>query len=488
MIVARTTLILFKRTFTQNVHFVAKQKKIGISRLKTPYHIYRVLPFDSKMSTRSSNKKTLVVDFSSIGSNPLNPLGLNLRRLIWEALQKAETDKSIGSVILYGGASNFSAGADLTEFGQFEKNVGAATSNASKQFFPLVELVGKIENFSKPVVAAISGNALGGGLEVAMSCHYRVTDGTGKFGLPEVHVGVIPGAGGTQRLPRLVSVTKALEMILTGKSIGAQKAKKLGLVDLVTSPGDSVVESAKKFAQWAELMPLDDRRVGKKEIKESRRELEMIFAGASAKLPPIERGGEGVRAALEAVKACTLPIEEGSAIELQQFFKTLSGNQGMARRHAFFAVRKASKMLGRISNKNHPLLQKSFRNQSVAVIGAGLMGSGICMVLLQAGFTVHLVDVYKQALDKGVGFLRGTIQSYVKRGRISSEKAKRLNQALKPTQNFEDLSNCVLVVEAVIENMKIKKKIFGTLDKITPPGCILLSNTSTLDIDEMASR
>ena len=435
------------------------------------------------MSSRTSNKKALVVNFSSVGKNPLNPLGLNLRRYIWEALDKAETDDSIGSVILYGGASNFSAGADLSEFGQLKT---LTSPEEGKKFFPLIELVPKIENFSKPVVAAISGNALGGGLEVAMSCHYRVTDASGKFGLPEVHVGVIPGAGGTQRLPRLVGVIKGLEMILTGKSINAQNAKKLGLVDHVATD-KSLMDSAKKFAEWAELMPLDDRRVGNKPIKESKQQLQMIVQGASSKLPPLERGGEGVRAALQAVKACGLPIEQGSAIELQEFFKTLAGNQGIARRHAFFAVRKAQKMLGKISNKGHPLLQKSFRNREVAVVGAGLMGSGICMVLLQAGFTVHLVDVYKQALDKGIGFLKGTIQSYAKRGRLSPSRAKQMLASLKPTQKFEDLSKCVLVVEAVIENMKIKKKIFGTLDKITPPGCILLSNTSTLDVDEMAS-
>mmetsp|Transcript_24095 Transcript_24095/g.53145 ORF Transcript_24095/g.53145 Transcript_24095/m.53145 type:complete len:585 (-) Transcript_24095:73-1827(-) len=277
-------------------------------------------------------------------------------------------------------------------------------------------------------------------------------------------------------------------MILTGKPIGAQKAKKLKLVDHVVAASEgSLVDVAKKFAQWAELMPMADRRVGNKNIKESSGELEMIFQGASAKLPPIEMGGEGTRAALEAVKACNLPIDEGSAVESEQFIKTLVGKQGKARRHAFFAVRKAQKMLGSISNKNHPLLQKSYKSHTVAVVGGGLMGSGICMVLLQAGFTVHLLDIYKESLDKGVAFLKGTIRSYVKRGRMPAEKAKRMIESLKPTQKFEDLSTCVLVVEAVIENMNIKKNIFGTLDKITPPSCILLSNTSTLDIDEMAS-
>jgi len=456
-------------------------------------------------TTTNTNTTTLVVNFSSVRGkyNPLNPLGLKLRKLIWEALDEAETNPLIGSVILYGGGSssssssdNFSAGADLTEFGLIEKWTQtppiSGNNNNGRPFFPLIELVKKIENFRKPVVAAISGNALGGGLEVALSCHYRITDTTGKFGLPEVNVGVIPGAGGTQRLPRLVTVPKALQMILTGKPIGTKDANKCGLVDHVVgnmTSDDSLIGSAKKFAKWAELMPLDDRRVGKKKIKESNSELDMITEIASKKLPPVSGGGESVRSALEAIKACRLPIDEGSAIELEQFYKTLSGSQGIARRHAFFAVRKAQKILeNNVSYKNHSLLKLSFKNKTtVAVVGAGLMGSGICMVLLQAGFKVYLVDVYKESLDKGVGFIRSTIQSYVNRGRMSEEKAKRIIESLKPTQRFDDLSTCSLVVEAVIEDMKIKKQIFSTLEKITPAGCILLSNTSTLDIDEMAS-
>jgi len=229
----------------------------------------------------SSSKTTLVVNFSSASRNPLNPLGVDLRKLIWLALDKAEKDSSIGSVILYGGGKTFSAGADITEFGL-----------VGKPKYSNDELVNKIENFTKPVVAAISGNTLGGGLEVAMSCHYRVTDETGKFGLPEVHVGVIPGAGGTQRLPRLVGVIKALEMILTGKPIGAQKAKKLGLVDHVVtaSSGVSLIETAKKYAQWAELMPLADRRVGKKKNQGIEGRIADDFRGSIRKTPTNQNG------------------------------------------------------------------------------------------------------------------------------------------------------------------------------------------------------
>eukprot|EP00934_Nitzschia_sp_Nitz4_P009444 Nitzschia sp. Nitz4//scaffold290_size23356//13888//16148//NITZ4_008491-RA/size23356-augustus-gene-0.35-mRNA-1//-1//CDS//3329546102//9434//frame0 len=423
----------------------------------------------------------LVVNFSSVGNNPLNPLGLELRRLIWKSLEKAEQDPEIDSVILYGGGSNFSAGADLTEFGKLQ-----ALMNSGEEVFLLTEVINKIEAFPKPVLAAVSGNALGGGLEVALSCHYRISDAKGKFGLPEVHVGVIPGAGGTQRLPRLVGVAKALDMIVTGKPVKASEALKLGLVDFVAESHENLLETAQKWAQQAAQKPLDGRRVGSLPLKESPQDLEAIFETASKRLPKVEMGGEGVRAALEAVKACQLPIEEGMEVEGEQFYLTLTGSQGNARRHAFFAVRAAQKPLGNPPS-GHPLLSKSFHGKAAAVVGAGLMGSGIAMVLLRAGFNVHLVDVYQASLKKGVAFLKNTIQTDTKKGKISKAKAEQMMTSLVPTQRMEDLSSCLIVVEAVIESMKIKKSIFEQLDKITPSGCILLSNTSTLDIDEMAS-
>lgn len=431
----------------------------------------------------------LVVDFSTVSSNPLNPLGLKLRKLIWESLDQAQNDANVQSVVLTGGqGGNFSAGADLTEFGQLQNAPHGedGNTNNSKKFFPLVDLVHKIENYSKPVIAAISGNALGGGLEVALSCHYRLATSKSKLGLPEVNVGVIPGAGGTQRLPRLVGVGQALHMIVSGAPIKANQAKKLGLVDDVVDVDDNLLTTAHKWAKWAELMPLNDRRVGQLPIKENQQQLTQIFKVASQKLPSIEMGGEGVHAALIAVKACTLPIRDGSQVELEQFFKTLMGAQGKARRHAFFAIRSAQKPLGRPS-KQHPLLQKSIVGTQVAVVGAGLMGSGIALTLLQAGFHVTLVDLYKQSLEKGMTFINTTIQSKVKRGKLPEGKAKSMIANLKSSQRLEDVASCHLVVEAVIEDMKIKKSIFAKLEQITNDDCILLSNTSTLDVDEMAS-
>ena len=430
-----------------------------------------------------------VIDMSLAGDgNPLNPLGIARRQFIRKELDRAQNDSNITSVVIAGGGKNFSAGADLTEFGNM--NAASVTGGDDPEsVVPLTYLVSIIENFSKPVVAAMTGNALGGGLEVALSCHYRVADPSGNFGLPEVHVGVIPGAGGTQRLPRLVGVSKALDMILTGKPVSASQALKLGLIDHICSTKEgSVLDAAQKWAAWAELMPLADRRVGQLTIKEPPKQLQQIFQFAKFQLPAPSKGGKGMHAALRAIEACTQPIEEGMKVEADMFTKTLIGQQGRGLRHGFFAVRKAQKPLVKLAPSQHVLLEKSFSSKSAGVIGAGLMGSGIALVLLQAGFTVYLVDVSKTSLDKGMAFLQGTIHSYVKRKRMTAEKGKQLLASLKPTQRMEDLSSCCLVVEAVIENLTIKQKIFASLDEIvTSPDAILLSNTSTLDIDAMAS-
>jgi 3-hydroxyacyl-CoA dehydrogenase len=457
------------------------------------------------------NSKAMVVfiiDMSKADTkNPLNPLGRKLRQLLLHNLDQAERDDTVTSVIITGGGKNFSAGADLTEFGSLSTTTAAiaGTSNGGggdddEPSFSLINVVERIENCSKPVVAAMSGVALGGGLEVALACHYRIAEATSQCGLPEVHVGVIPGAGGTQRLPRLIGVSAALDMILTGKTIPAKKALQLGLLDhlctTTNTTGDSssnsssiLMQEAQKWASWAEVMPLAGRRVGHKRIKESPIQLKQIFQYAALQLPAPSMGGQGMHAALKAVQACDKPLEHGRQVELDLFLQTLVGGQGKARRHGFFAIRMAQKPLPRNQPpKHHALLAKSYQQNKAAVIGAGLMGSGIALVLLQAGFqTVYLVDVYQASLDKGVAFLQGTIQSYVKRGRMSATKAAQLQAALVPTQRMQDLSSCGLVVEAVIENLAIKQKIFSALDDILPPDAILLSNTSTLSIDAMAS-
>jgi len=301
------------------------------------------------------------------------------------------------------------------------------------------------------------------------------------MGLPEVTVGVIPGAGGTQRLPRLVGVEKALGVILTGKQVSARQALELGLVDAIAAPEQSVQVCAAPWASWACLMPLDDCRLSQVPLKESPSQVQAICKAAARKLPPRERGGESVHCALEAVEACAGP--NGMQREGELFFQALS--KGHGQRHAFFSVRAAQKSK-LAPPKQHSLLSKP-PTAPVGVIGAGTMGSGIALVLLQAGYTVHLVDIQQEALQKGVAFLQRTVQSMVAKGSLKESKASSLLSRLVPSQSLQDMKDCALIVEAVVEKMSIKQKIFTTLGQVTPPTALLLSNTSTLDISQMAA-
>jgi 3-hydroxyacyl-CoA dehydrogenase/enoyl-CoA hydratase/carnithine racemase len=435
-----------------------------------------------------------VIDFQKASStrNPFNPLGKDLRRWLNQELEQAIASPTVDSVVLYGGdGGSFSVGADLTEFAQFMKSANKDDTDDDSLNVPnLLELITLVEQSPKPIVAAIAGHALGGGLELALACHYRVAHDRSQLGLPEVQVGVIPGAGGTQRLPRLIGVEPALEMIVTGKPVSAKRALQLGLVDAIPQqPSQSVLECALKWAQWAALMPLENRRVGEMNRFNHEKAVTSACDVISKTLPPVERGGEGVHAAVKAVRACYLPLAQAMQVEGELFWNMLLSAQGQARRHAaFMAVQSAQKFIEPSSSpSHHVLLGKTASTKiMVGVVGAGTMGSGIAQVLLQSGFIVYLLDSVQPALDKGVQRIRETLQQYVQQGRLDKSKAKQLQQALIPTANLSDLAKCVLVVEAVIENMQVKQDIFASLEKVTHPDCLLLSNTSTLDIDQMA--
>lgn len=433
-----------------------------------------------------------VIDFSKAAfgkKNRLNPLGRTLRLYIWEQLQSAANSERVTSIVLTGGGPNFSAGADLTEFASvwsiLSSNDGDDKSVSRLLWVPsLIDVVNVIEGSAKPVVACIQGACLGGGLEVALACHYRIAGAEAKLGLPEVHVGVIPGAGGTQRLPRLIGLQAALQMILTGVPVNAQKAVTLKLVDAVVVT-DDLLRSACQWAAWAEVMPLVDRRLSLRTVSESPPTVHTLCHVASLSLPV--QGSAGVRAALEACRASSiLPFAQGMQREGELFVQVLRSAEGQARRHAFFAVRSAQKRT-HPADPNHLLLQKDVSSVQMAVIGAGTMGGGIALVLLQAGFLVILVDVSKPALAKGVAMIRSVVDSHVKRKKITEKVAMNLLSRLTATQSMDALSDCQLVVEAVVEKMEIKQSIFRTLNAVTGPSCILLSNTSTLDIDTMAS-
>lgn len=412
-----------------------------------------------------------VIDISQVSSNQLNPLSLPVRRHILQSLAEAEKDPNVSSIVLTGGAS-FSAGADLKEFARL-----LAANDSTHDPDSTVKVVEVIENCSKPVVAAIAGSCLGGGLEVALACHARVCDPTARLGLTEVRVGLIPGAGGTQRLPRLVGLQEALGMILTGVPVVPKKALKIGLVDAVVEKPADLLSKAQEWARFCEVKPL--RRVGQLPIRESPPQAHVMLHMASLQLP--RHGSEGSRAALEAVRAATcLPLMQGMKVEEEKFLEMLVSPQGQAYRHAFFAVRTAQKL---VATPPGPI-PKMFQT---AVVGAGTMGSGIAYVLLEAGFAVTLVDNNAKALEKGMAFLHNTIESRAQRKKVHPKKAAAMSASLSQSQKLSDLSNCQLVVEAVIESLPIKQDIFTQLNRITPPDAILLSNTSTLDIDKMAS-
>jgi 3-hydroxyacyl-CoA dehydrogenase len=428
-----------------------------------------------------------VIDFSKAAKNALNPLGKPVRDYLWNQLETARESPHVSSVILTGGSHNFSAGADLTEFDDTTTRTTRSATNKTTSI-TLIDIVDAVEDFPKPVVAAICGNALGGGLELVLACHYRIATVTAILGLPEVTVGVIPGGGGTQRLPRLMGLQAATEGILTAKSMNANEAWQRNVIDAIVASPQELLEKAHQWAEWAELMPLDPRRVCQRTVPDADMAAS-IYQQASRTLLPSDKGGFVQHCALEALMAsATQPMQVGKAIERECFQRAMESTQGKARRHAFFAIRLAQKPVASLDdvNKQHPLLSPK-TGVPVAVIGAGTMGGGIAIVLLQAGFQVTLVDISKPALERGLKGIAKIVQGFVTQQKITSQQATQILSNLSSTQRLEDLTHVQLVVEAVVERMKIKKSIFQLLDQVTPPSCILLSNTSTLDIDEMAS-
>ncbi len=339
-------------------------------------------------------------------------------------------------------------------------------------------MVDTIENCSKPVVAAIHGTALGGGLEVALGCHYRVADRSAKLGTPEVKLGLLPGAGGTQRLPRVAGVRKALEMTATGNPIDASQAFACGLVDRIVE-GDLIPHAVAFAEEVRDIRPIaksSERQerladVDPNVFEDFRKENAKKFRGFEAPLKNIE----AVRIATE--KA----YSEGVIEERKLFMELMSGEQSAAQRYFFFAERKASKIEGLPENTEPRPIRK------IGVIGAGTMGGGISMNFLSAGIPVTIVEMGQEALDRGSGLIRKNYEASAAKGKLSSEQVEKAMANLQPTLDFEALADCDLIIEAVYENMDVKKEVFGRLDKIARPGAILASNTSYLNINEIAA-
>ncbi|HEY8433452.1 MAG TPA: 3-hydroxyacyl-CoA dehydrogenase NAD-binding domain-containing protein, partial [Sphingomicrobium sp.] len=330
----------------------------------------------------------------------------------------------------------------------------------------------------KPVVAAIHGTALGGGLEVALACHYRVADKAARLGTPEVKLGLLPGAGGTQRLPRVAGVQKALQMCATGNPIGAKEAFDCGLVDRLVE-GDLVPHAVGFAEEVRDVRPLAKSSERQDRMSDVDPNVFDEFRNQNAKR---FRGFEAPLKNIEAVRVATeKPYSEGVIEERKLFMELMGGEQSAAQRYFFFAERKANKIEGLPDNTEPRPIRK------VGVIGAGTMGGGISMNFLSAGIPVTIVEMGQEALDRGTGLMRRNYEASAAKGKLTPEQVEKAMGYLQPTLDFAALADCDLIIEAVYENMDVKKEVFGRIDKIAKPGAILASNTSYLDINEIAA-
>jgi 3-hydroxyacyl-CoA dehydrogenase len=424
--------------------------------------------------TQINSVVTLVRDgdvaIVTVNSPPVNALSFNVRNGLHEAFGQADASDAKAIVLICDGRT-FIAGADITEFGR--KTGGASLSDVQ----------GAMENASKPVVAAIHGTALGGGLEVALCAHYRVAVPSSRLGLPEVALGLLPGAGGTQRLPRITGVEAALEVMTSGRHLSAKEALGMGLVDELAEEG-KLLEGAVAFARKlvAENRPLVKVRDNDAKLEAARGHPEIFenFRKATArKFRGFLAPEYNIRAVEAAVNAAS--FDEGLAIEHGYFQELVNGPQSAAQRYYFFAEREAQKIPDVPSDTPVRPIKK------VGVLGAGTMGGGIAMNFLNVGIPVVIVEVQAPALERGLGVIRKNYERTAARGGLTTAQVEQRMGLLQGTLDFGALADCDLVIEAVFERMDIKKDVFTRLDATCKPGAILASNTSYLDVDEIAA-
>ncbi|HXP48142.1 MAG TPA: 3-hydroxyacyl-CoA dehydrogenase NAD-binding domain-containing protein [Terriglobales bacterium] len=408
----------------------------------------------------------------TINNPPVNALSPGVPEAIREAVEQVERDAAVRAAVLIGAGRNFVAGADINELAK-------VAAGKSQRRPLLLELTHRMEDCSKPIVAAIQGNALGGGLELAMGAHYRVAAAGAQVGQPEVKLGIIPGAGGTQRLPRLAGVAKAVEMCAEGAAIKVDEAVKLGIIDRLIE-GD-LLAGAVAFAREVAGNRAPKTRERNEKLGTPEQDAS-IFAAARENIRKKQRAPMAALAAIDAVEAATtLPFDESCQVEQKLFRQCLVSEPAGALMHAFLAERELAKVPG--ISKDAPTLPV----QSVAVVGAGTMGGGIAMVFANAGIPVFIKDVDHAALDRGLSNIQNNYATSVKRGRFTQQFVDERLQLIKSTLNTVDFSAVDLVVEAVFEGMAFKKEVFAELDRVCQPGAILATNTSYLDIDEIAS-
>jgi 3-hydroxyacyl-CoA dehydrogenase len=403
-----------------------------------------------------------------VDNPPVNALKHEVRAGILENFIKAAEDKSVEAIVLTGAGRTFMAGADITEFGKPMKPPG------------LGEVIAAIEKIQKPTIAAVHGTPLGGGLEVTLACHFRVAAPGTRLGLPEIKLGIIPGAGGTQLLPRLVGVEKGLAMILSGDPIPAKDALASCLIDEIIE-GD-LVKGAVAFAKKviAEKRPLQHVRDLDDKIAPFRSHPDK-FNEAAANVAKKSRGLEAPLAAIEAVRAAvTLPVDDGLKRERELFVKLVGGEQSKAQRYIFFAEREAAKI------PDMPAGLKPREVTRAAVIGAGTMGGAISMSFANAGIPVTVIETNEEALKRGFDTIQKNYQISVQRGALKQEEADKRFALLKGATSMDAAKDADIVIEAVFEEMDIKKQVFGALDKLAKPSAVLATNTSYLNVDQIA--
>jgi 3-hydroxyacyl-CoA dehydrogenase len=400
-------------------------------------------------------------------SPPVNGLGHALRSGIMQGLQQAANDAAVRAIVLIGMDKAFSGGADIREF-------NSPRMLAEPNLFNLIEAM---ENGQKPVVAAISGACMGGGLELALGCHYRVALADAQIALPEVKLGLLPGGGGTQRLPRVVGVETALTMIVTGDVLPAQKLAKTALFDEIVS-GD-LLQGAMGFARTVAGRPLPRVRDRKAELPDA----DAFFQAAREQLRAKAGPFPAPLKCLEAVEAAVIrrSFDEGLAVERAGFQFLMDTPESHALRHAFFGERAAAKI------PDVPEDTPTRPIRSAAVIGAGTMGGGIAMNFANAGIPVKLLEMKQEALDKGLAVIRRNYESRVRKGKLTQDKLEQRMALIQPTLDYADIAQADIVIEAVFEDMAVKKTVFEKLDTVMKPGAILATNTSTLDVDQIAA-
>ncbi len=403
----------------------------------------------------------------TMNNPPVNGLGFDLRRDIVEGLTRAEADGNVKAVVLIGSARAFSGGADIREF-------GSPRASAEPDLNTVIRM---LEGANKPVVAAIGGACMGGGLELALGCHYRVAVKGAQIALPEVKLGLMPGAGGTQRLPRLIGAEAALNMIVSGNSVPSEQLKDGALFDELFErdllPG--AIAFADKVA--SEKRPL--KRV--RDLKVSLANADGFFQFARNTVRAAAKNFPAPLKCVDAVAAAVaMPYEEGARFERESFLQLMQTPQSRALRHAFFGERAAAKIPD--VPEDTPLR----KIEKMAVVGAGTMGGGITMNFLSAGIPVALLEMNPEALDRGLATIRRNYEASARKGRLKAQQVEERMALLEPTLSYDDLKDADMVIEAVFEDIAVKEAVFRQLDEVMKSGAILASNTSTLDVNKIA--